>query len=708
MAIGEEIKAGRKAKRLDIAARATLFMMMIVGVMALGFVGVAVQVQRAISEKQDKLAVANLGSMVEHYATGLLLASNDQGAARLIKRLENVRGVNGSALFDAQGALVAGYGGMLARDGAMAAAAIRTGRAETEMTDRDIAAAQPLISEGRTVGVFVAHMARAHEDFALIGPMLLVLAILVMFAAPITYLAVRKFTAPMRQLTAFADEVTAARLSSQIAIRTGDEFEKLANAFNHMMRRLEGTMKRVQQLAYVEPVTQLPNQERFYRELNDGVIRAIQESSQCAIVVFEFAQMRRVMVTLDQDSIQELMTLVAGRVAQAVRTVDRVVRVQSVQSRPALVACLRNQDFAVLVPSVTDAAEAGRFAQMINSALNQPFDWREHKVHLGAICGVAIAPRDGRDADTVLRHAMMARAAARDGSAGLKIFTKALDREAVERVNFEREMRVALDNNEFRAFFQPKINFATGRIEAAEALARWVRPDRTTVGPAKFIPAAEENGLIGALSDAILREACWKAASWARDGMPVQVAVNISALQFRSDKFPEHVLRVLDHAGLPPFFLELELTETVAMEDPERTFRLIEPLRKKGVRLAIDDFGCGHSSLSALTKLPFDVIKIDQQFIRGLEKGERQAPAIVESILAMARTLDLSVVAEGVERREEADFLAARGCRHGQGFLYGAAVPPQEFAAMLRAQRAAHASGEAPLELRGRSAPDAA
>ncbi|MET0181793.1 MAG: EAL domain-containing protein [Caulobacterales bacterium] len=586
---------------------------------------------------------------------------------------------------------------------------LRAQRAGERRKRLDIAARATLFAMLLVVATAAACVAvAAFMQLDLVLPIMLMLAAFILIAAPLTYMAARRFTAPMRRLTEFADEVTAARLGRQIEIQTGDEFQKLAEAFNHMMQRLEGSMKRIQQLAFVDPVTQLPNQERYIRDLNEGITRAVQDRAQIAAIVFEFSQLRRLTVTLDQDAIQELMTLVAKRMASAVRTVDRVIRAQNAQKRPALVACLRNQDFALLVSNMTDAAEAARFAQMINSALNQPFEWRGHKIHLGSSCGVAMAPRDGRDADTVVRHAMMARAAARSGVSGLKVFTKALDREAVDRVNFERQMRFALENNEFRAFFQPKINFATGRIEAAEALARWVRPDRTIISPAKFIPAAEENGLIAEVSDAILREACWKAAAWAREGVPVQVAVNISALQFRNDKFPEHVMRVLEHAGLPPSFLELELTETVAMEDPERTCRLIEPLRSKGVRLAIDDFGCGHSSLSALSKLPFDVIKIDQQFIRGLERRERQAPAIVEAMLAMARTLDLDVVAEGVERREEADFLAERGCRHGQGFLYGAAVPPLEFAALLRAQREAHAASEPPLDLRGRLGVNAA
>jgi EAL domain-containing protein (putative c-di-GMP-specific phosphodiesterase class I) len=183
-----------------------------------------------------------------------------------------------------------------------------------------------------------------------------------------------------------------------------------------------------------------------------------------------------------------------------------------------------------------------------------------------------------------------------------------------------------------------------------------------------------------------MREACWKAASWARAGHAAKVAVNVSALQFRSERFADHVLRVVQHAGLAPDHLELEVTESVMMEDPERALRIIKPLKAAGVRLAIDDFGCGHSSLAVLSKLPFDVIKIDQQVIRALERGDGQAAAIIEMILALSRTLNMEVVAEGIERREDMEFVAERGCHWVQGFLYGAAVSAPEFAEALRRQ----------------------
>ncbi|MBX3511684.1 MAG: EAL domain-containing protein [Hyphomonadaceae bacterium] len=554
-------------------------------------------------------------------------------------------------------------------------------------SDGGLAVAMPIIRDGQTLGV-AARMwdqdAYRFQAIPALAPFLLVLALLALIAIPLTAYAVRRAVAPLAELSKFAEDVAAHGHAPPVDVRTGDEFETLARAFNHMMARLDASMRRIQQIAFVDPATQLPNQDRFIRELDHFILQGKGEMGMVA--VFELQRLPRLMQTLDHDAARDFLRVVAERFASATRTVDRIVRLRPQGEQEPVLARLGGMEFAVFSPSIGSPSDAARFAQHLNAALNQPFEWRGHKFTLGACCGVAIAPRDGRDADAALRHARMALGAAQNAAARVKVFTPSLDREAVARLTLEREMREALERNEFRAFFQPKIDLGTGRIGACEALARWVRPDRTIISPGRFIPVAEEGGLIGPLSDAIMREACWKAAAWARAGYPIKVAVNVSALQFRSDRFAENVLRVVQHAGLAPDHLELEITESVVMEDPDRALRVIRPLRDAGVRLAIDDFGCGHSSLAALSKLPFDVIKIDQQFVRAIEHGDPQAEAIVDMILALARTLKLEVVAEGVERRDDVEFFAQRGCHWIQGFLYGAAVSAPEFAELLRRQ----------------------
>jgi EAL domain-containing protein (putative c-di-GMP-specific phosphodiesterase class I)/GGDEF domain-containing protein len=684
------IQAGRRARRHSIALRGVCFGLCLLATIAGACIATAFLVQHNLALRQSKETALDVAHLVSrHTAQRLATAPADVGVTA--ERLSDFRHVERVVILDAAGEVRALSGALQPSDLKLARRALQTRSEIAAVRANATVVAIPEIFDGRPVGALLIAMSResvANALFAaMIVPFLIVLSVLsVLVAVPVVFY-VRWETRPLRALTAFAEDVSVAKLSRRVKVSTGDDYEVLADAFNHMMDRLERAMKRIQQLAFVEPVTQLPNHERFHKALNDSIAQNAANGAEAAAFLLTFEGGRRLMETLDQDARRDLMGAVARRLTHAVRTVDKVVRIQSSQSQPMLVACLRNDDFALLAPSVANASEAARLAQMVCTAMNQPFQWRDQKLMLGALCGVALAPRDGRDADTVIRHAALARRAARRDGGELKFFTRALDRDAVRRIAFEREMRAGLERNEFRAYFQPKVDLITGRIESAEALARWIKPDGAIVPPSRFVAAAEDNGLIAELSEAILLEAAWKAAGWAREGLPVQVAVNVSAVQFRNESFPDRILRMLDLAGLPPYFLELELTETIAMEDPDRTARLIEPLRARGVRFAIDDFGCGHSSLAVLARLPFDVIKIDRQFVHALSQPGTQGPALIEAMLAMARTLDIAVVAEGVERQEEAQFLRTRGCRYAQGFLYGAAVAPQQFAALLKRQR---------------------
>ena len=504
-------------------------------------------------------------------------------------------------------------------------------------------------------------------------------------ATLIAWFMARSISEPLRLLTAFARTVGEKQQAGAVEVKTGDEIETLARAVNEMGARVQSTMRRLQRLAYSDSATGLPNHDRFIGDVTEFLAHNQGETGGLFVVRLE--RLDRIFDAVGHDAGDELLARIVSRFANAVRAIDRMVRTERCADQPSQLARLRGGDLAILAPSFRGAEDAARFAQLLVSALNQPFDWREHKLVLGAVIGASILPHDGSDADTAIRHAMLALTAARTESGRMKFFTKSLDREAHAQMAFEREMRAALERNEFKAYFQPKVDLLTGRVIGAEALARWVKPDRTMVSPGRFIPAAEENGLIGAISEIILRDACWKAADWAREGFPLSVAINISPLQFADERFTDKIMRAMSDAGLSPDRVELEITESVALENPERALRLLDPLRAIGVKVSLDDFGCGHSSLASLTRLPFDIIKIDQQFVRALAK-DRHAPAIIEMILAMAASLDYTVVAEGIEAEAEADFLRRRGCQIGQGFLWGAAMPAPEFL-RFNAERAA-------------------
>jgi EAL domain-containing protein (putative c-di-GMP-specific phosphodiesterase class I) len=294
--------------------------------------------------------------------------------------------------------------------------------------------------------------------------------------------------------------------------------------------------------------------------------------------------------------------------------------------------------------------------------------------------GAAFGPRDGHKAAELLKHADLAlKAAKREPEGKARFFTRQMNRTAMERLQLESDLRAGLERGEIFAYFQPKIDLATNQLVGVEALARWRRGDRI-VSPGVFIELAEEIGLIDKIGEAVLEDACKAAANWRRHGLACKMAVNVSPKQFERGGLSDKILETLRRTSLPPGQLELEITESMAVSDPQRVSDMMRPLRQLGVRLAIDDFGAGHSNLVTLTKLPFDVFKIDQQFVRALHE-DGSAPAIVEMILAMASAMHLETVAEGVETMAQADFLRRRGCTLGQGYLFSPPLPADELLA---------------------------
>jgi diguanylate cyclase (GGDEF)-like protein len=494
-----------------------------------------------------------------------------------------------------------------------------------------------------------------------------------------------RMTRPLRDLTDFAQQTNLKRLGARIDVRTGDELEHLARAFNRMMQRLDASMKRIQQLAFVDTVTELPNRERFRQEADEAAKSNAANNLVGAVISIDVDKFVSVQETLGQVAGEELLGLVAERLSAAVRASDRIVRLQTCVARPGLLARTGNSEFAVLMPDASDPTEAGRFAQLVTAGLRQPFELGGHRIVLGASAGIAVFPHDGETGEEVLRSAELALSHARNGGRGRSVFyTRKMNQRALEKLVLENEIREGIEKGQFVAYFQPKIDLGTGRIHGCEALVRWQHPVHGLVSPARFITAAEETGLISPLGDAIMRDAARKAADWLRRGIGVRVAVNVSAVQFNNDNFAEGVFAILAESGLPPSLFELEITESIAMSDPDRVMRMLNPLRSKGVRIAIDDFGTGHSNLASLSRLPFDVFKIDQSFIHALGK-DKHAPALIETIIAMAGSLNYETVAEGVETQEQAAFLKKRGATLGQGYLFGAPMPADKFEEHARA-----------------------
>ncbi|WP_019960708.1 putative bifunctional diguanylate cyclase/phosphodiesterase [Woodsholea maritima] len=557
--------------------------------------------------------------------------------------------------------------------------ALGAAEARIEVRENIIRVAKPIFYDGRIIGAVVVNVptsAVTRPAGELLRRQLMIAIAALAIFLPLAAFAVRKSLGPVRKLTEAARLASSRKLDLRIDVNTGDELEVLANAFNRMFARLDASVKRIHRLAYVDMVTELPNRERFRKELEHVTRRAVEEDDEGAVLFLDLDRFKRVNDSLGIGEGDRLLEAVARRLREAARGWDLSHGGEG--GEPSMVARLGGDEFTLLLPRLRDPSDAARVARRIVDAIRRPFEISGHQVFLGVSVGVAIFPKDGADPETLLRHADLAMAAAkRNGGNSYEFFEASMNQGAFERLVLENELREAVKDDQLVVYYQPKIRMADGSLAGSEALVRWRHPSAGLLSPGAFIQAAEECGLIGDIGDVVLRKACHEIAGLRELGIEIPVAVNVSAMQFEREGFADSVLEALEDAKLPPHLLELELTESVAMRDPERVLNSIEPLQARGVSFAIDDFGTGHSSLSYLTRMPFDVFKIDQSFVRDMS-DDPHARIVVETILAMAKALKLKTVAEGVETTEQLAFLKAQGATLAQGYLFGRPMPLED------------------------------
>ena len=342
----------------------------------------------------------------------------------------------------------------------------------------------------------------------------------------------------------------------------------------------------------------------------------------------------------------------------------------------AFLARLSGDEFAVIAPAATQPAKAAALAERLLASFADELTINAQPLRVGLSIGVAMFPDDGMDADTLMANADAALYRAKaEGRGTVRFFEAAMDQRLREHRALQLDLRVAIERDELKLYFQPEAR-VKGDVVAFEALARWHHPIRGLILPSIFIPLAEESGLIIPIGEWVLREACREAASWSK---PLRVGVNLSPVQFRHGDIPTLVHTILLETGLSPSRLELEVTEGVLIDDFARTVSILRRLKALGVRIAMDDFGTGYSSLSYLQAFPFDKIKIDQRFISNLNH-DAQSATIVRAVIGLARGLDIPVVAEGVETKEQLEFLAAEKCDQVQGYLIGRPEPIEHYA----------------------------
>jgi diguanylate cyclase (GGDEF)-like protein/PAS domain S-box-containing protein len=435
--------------------------------------------------------------------------------------------------------------------------------------------------------------------------------------------------------------------------------------------KLKADAEHIEFLAHYDPLTQLPNRLLLKDRVAQALAVRQRHGGKLAVLFLDLDRFKVINDSLGHAVGDALLVGVANRLLESVRETDTVSR-------------LGGDEFVVLLSEIHSGDEAAQVGQKILRLMQEVFQVGEHQLAVTPSIGIALAPDDGEEFDALLKNADAAMYTAKQGGRNsYAFFTPSMNAGALERLSMESSLRRALERQEFQLHYQPKVDVDSGRIRGLEALLRWQHPDLGWVPPSRFIPLAEETGQIAAIGHWVLHAACRQNRLWQDQGLlAVPVAVNLSALQFRQRQLKDLVLDALKGSGLEAGFLELELTESMLMEDAAGAAAMLAELRRVGVGLSIDDFGTGYSSLSYLKRLPINALKIDQSFVRDIA-GDADDAAIVSAVISMAHDLHLNVIAEGVETLEQLRFLRAHQCNEAQGFLFSRPLPADETAALL-------------------------
>jgi len=419
-------------------------------------------------------------------------------------------------------------------------------------------------------------------------------------------------------------------------------------------------------------VTNLPNRLLLNDRITQSIALALRQNKSIAVIFLDLDRFKYINDSLGHETGDKLLRSVSKRLLASVRGSDTVSR-------------QGGDEFVILLSEISHPEDAAKSARKILLSLSAPHSIAGQDLHIDGSIGISVYPEDGKDAEALIKNADTAMYHAKGtGRNNFQFFKGDMNLRAVERQSLEGSLRHALEREQFLLHYQPKVNLETGEITGVEALIRWQHPDRGLISPGRFIPIAEDCGLIVQVGRWVLREACrqtreWQDAGWLR----LPIAVNVSALEFRDPGFVDSVRTVLQETGLQARYLELELTEGVLMQDGQSTAAVLQELKKMGVHLAVDDFGTGYSSLSYLQQFPIDVLKIDQSFVHHITGNPDDSP-IVSAIIDMGKNLKQRVIAEGVETQGQLAFLQAQRCAEGQGYLFSRPLAAVQFAYLLQ------------------------
>ncbi|HEY9707952.1 MAG TPA: EAL domain-containing protein [Oculatellaceae cyanobacterium] len=454
-------------------------------------------------------------------------------------------------------------------------------------------------------------------------------------------------------------EAIATRLQKRVSLtqRHSLELNQAEAQLNHLLR--------------YNPLTNLPNRLFLQEWFTQLLTRPDAQEPKIPILSIGFEQLDQIHTTLGPASGDLLIQSIAERLQRHVGVQD-------------IVAHLGAAQFVILLTTVSHRQEVAQIATTLLDAFSSPFLIDVHEIVLTAKIGIAFYRRDGLDLDTLIKNASAARDdSKKPGKNPYQFYMASIGAKSQEALLLELELRKALERNEFQVYYQPKVNLKTGKIEGAEALVRWVHPERGFVSPGEFIPLAEKTGFIVPLGEWILKTACCQAQLWQTAGFPsIRIAVNLSGHQLNQPNLRRSVVGILKETGLDPSYLELELTESTVLQNPEAALTTLTELKSLGIQISIDDFGTGYSSLSYLRQFPFDILKIDRSFVCHLTKDDKNV-AITTAILQMAQSLNLKVVAEGVETEAELAFFQGHECDEIQGYWFSPPLSAETFGELL-------------------------
>ena len=461
----------------------------------------------------------------------------------------------------------------------------------------------------------------------------------------------------------------------EAAVQRAVDHQKLLKSKRLYERSLEDLIEeRTNQLDYLtyhDALTGLPNRVLFEDRVNQALIFARQNKQKLAVIFLTIDRFNKINETLGHQIGDKLLIEAADRLKKG-------------SSEGVTVARFESAKFAVLLPQINNTNDVIGIVNKYNEALNLPFIIGGHELFTTVSMGIGLFPGDGDDIQTLLKNTCTAIHRVKDnGGNSYQFYTTDMNSKALEQLKLENNLRRAIERGEFEVFYQPKINLEYSQICGMEALVRWRHPDLGLISPAEFIPLAEETGLIIPLGEWVLTTACRQNKSWQDEGFaPLRVSVNVSTRQFQQQNFSEIVTNIIGNTRLDPRYLELEITESVIMQDMEFTEKTLSKLRDLGVEITIDDFGTGYSSLGYLKRLPVDVLKIDRSFIKDLAFNAEDA-ALVKAIITLAHNLRMKVIVEGVETKEQLQILELLECDEWQGFLYSKPLPAEDFKELL-------------------------